>query len=95
MSIDGPPGVKGESLGGGSPGVQCVGPFMWGSSYAWAEPDGTATKVLAADGTWLSVVNGLKVISTGHGTAGAALGYMIVDTFGAAGQVKVPYYAVS
>lgn len=75
------------------------GTFKW-ASQTWAEPDGSTTKYFRADGSWTN----LTYVSLYEGTsstasAGAATlpanpsGFLLLNTLGGAGQVKVPYYA--
>lgn len=69
------------------------GSFKWFSN-TWTAPTGSPTKFLCDDGTWKDLTALIKFISSGNATAGAAQGYLVIDTLGAAGQVKIPYYAL-
>lgn len=77
--------------------VRMTGAMRWGNGltyYTWIAPDGSVTKAMFADGTWKDLTAQVKLVSAGNASAGSALGYLVIDTLGGAGQVKVPYYAL-
>lgn len=81
-----------ENNGGGA-AIYCANSFKWGS-YTYAAPSGSTTSFMRNDGTWANLTSMLTLVSSGNASAGALLGYLIVNTYGGAGQVKIPYYAL-